>query len=117
MEAPTTQEQIKAAYKNLYQTTANVLDAQRDVNAARNAFKDAEATLTTSEAVQAGKNAETRTAILFSMTAPERAEVRHAEDTLSAAERELALAKISVNELRELLRLAEYERTVEWPTD
>lgn len=108
MDAPTTPQEIKAAYKALYTATANAMDAQRQVNAARYALKDAEAVLTNSEAVAAGKNAETRAAILAGLTGTERAELRRAEDDLAAAEREQALAKIAINELRELLRLAEW---------
>jgi hypothetical protein len=108
MDAPTTAQEIKAAYKELYLATANALDAQRAVNARRYTLKDSESVLTNSEAVAAGKNAETRAAILFSMTGVERLELRRAEDDLAAAEREQTLAKIVVNELRELLRLAEW---------
>jgi hypothetical protein len=117
MDTPTTEQEIKGAYKALYVATAQAMDAQREVNASRYALKGAEAVLTNSEAVTAGKNAEARAAILTGLTGIERAELRRAEDAQLAAERELALAKIAINELRELLRLAEYERTVEWPTD
>ena len=111
MDAPTTQAEIKAAYKELYRTTANAMAAQRDANAARVAVKAAEAVLTTSGATDAGKNAEARAAILFGLTGAERAELSRAEDALAAAECEQALAKIAVNELRELLRLAEWDNT------
>ena len=108
MDAPTTAQEIKAAYKELYRATANAMDAQREVNAARNALKDAEAVLRLSDTVTAGKRVEDRDAILAGMTGAERTELRRAEDALAAAEREQALAKIAVNELRELLRLAEW---------
>ena len=108
MDAPTTAQEIKAAYRELYRATANAMDAQRVVNAARNALKDAEAVLRLSDTVTAGKRVEDRDAILAGMTGTERTELRRAEDALAAAEREQALAKIAVNELRELLRLAEW---------
>ena len=108
MDAPTTQAEIKTAYQHLYATTANAMDAQREANAARYALKDAETALMNSEAVAAGKNAETRAALLAGLSGAERTELRRAEETLAQAEREQALAKIVVNELRELLRLAEW---------
>jgi hypothetical protein len=111
MDAPTTQNEIKGAYKRLYCATANAMSAAHDVTAARNVMRDAEAVLTTSEAVAAGKNAEQRAAILFGLTAIERTELRRVEDALASLEYEQALAKIAVNELRELLRLAEWDNT------
>jgi len=120
MDAPTTPQEIKAAYKALYNATANALDAQRTVNAKRYALKDAEATLTTSGALEAGKNAETRAAILTGLTGVDRLALRLAEEDLAAAEREQALAKIVVNELRELMRLAELESAAfyrNWPAE
>ena len=93
MDAPTTAQEIKAAYKALYNASANALDAQRAVNAKRYALKDAEATLTTSGALEAGKNAETRAAILTGLTGVDRLALRLAEEDLAAAEREQALAK------------------------
>jgi glycine/D-amino acid oxidase-like deaminating enzyme len=89
MNAPTTSQEIKSAYKALYTATANAMDAQRTVNASRAALKDAEAVLMTSGS--------------------ERTELRRAEDALAATEREQTLAKIVVNELHTLLRLAEWE--------
>lgn len=107
MDAPTNPAEIKAAYKSLYMATENAMDALRAVNAARSVLKDAEAIGTVTEVVQAGKNAETRAALLLSFTSAEREELRRAEEALTAAEREQALAKIVVNEIHTLLRLAE----------
>ena len=109
MDAPTTPQEIRAAYKALYTATANAMDAQRQLTSVRAMSKDAEAVLTLTDAVKAGKNADERAALLYGFLAPERSELRKAEDVLAAAEREQALAKIAVNELRELLRLAELE--------
>ena len=108
MDAPTTAKEIMDAYKALYRATAKAMDAQREVNAARNALKDAEAVLRLSDTVTAGKRVEDRDAILAGLTGAERTELRRAEGALAAAECEQALAKIAVNELRELLRLAEW---------
>jgi hypothetical protein len=108
MQAPTTAQEIKTAYTQLYKATASAMNANREVAEARYMLKDAEAVLSISEAVAAGKNAEARAAILAGLTTVERAELRRVEDALAAAECEQALAKIIVNELRELLRLAEW---------
>jgi hypothetical protein len=108
MDAPTTQAEIKTAYKELYAATARSMAASREAAEARYVLKDAESVLAISEAVAVGKNAEARAAILFGLTTVERAELRRAENALAAAECELTLARIVVNELRELLRLAEW---------
>ncbi|NTU64904.1 MAG: hypothetical protein HGB05_16260 [Chloroflexi bacterium] len=107
MDASTTQE-IKAAYRALYDATANAMQANKAVTAYRYALKDAEAVLIAPGNIP-GKNAEERAANLYTMTAAERAELRNAENALAGAEMEQALAKIAVNELRELLRLAEFQ--------
>ena len=108
MDAPTNQEQIKAAYRRLYSATANAMSAAHDVSEARSELKSAEAIHTSSGALDAGKNADARAAILYGLTTPERITLRTAEDAYAAADLERTLAQIAVNELRELLRLAEW---------
>lgn len=111
MDAPTTAQEIKAAYKRLYTATANALEMQQEVNAVRAALKDAEAAHIRNGAADAGKNAEQRAAILSGLTELERRTLQGADDALAALECEQALAKIAVNELRDLLRLAEWDNT------
>jgi hypothetical protein len=107
MDAPTTQTEIKAAYRRLYTATANAMEAQKQVNTALFLMKEKEFSAIRDGATDAGKNAEQRAAILAHITEPLRALLSEREYALLDAEREQALAKIAVNELRELLRLAE----------
>jgi hypothetical protein len=106
---PTTQAEIKAAYKALYMATANAMDAQRDAIFWRDALKKSEAEHIRSGATDAGKNAETRAAILADLTSIPRLICADAENDFAEAQREQALAKIAVDELLTLLRLTEWE--------
>jgi predicted nucleic acid-binding Zn-ribbon protein len=108
MDAPTTAQEITAAYKRLYAATANALEMQQEVSAVRAGLKEAEAAHIRNGATDAGKNAEQRAALLMGLTETERRTLQGAEDALAALEVEQALAKIAVNEIRELLRLAEW---------
>lgn len=106
MDAPTTAQEIKAAYKALYTATANAMQAARKDWLAAEALKDAE-----QSRVWTGSNEGERKANMRDNTVDVRLGAQIAHAALLAAEREQALAKIAVNEIRELLRLAEWDNT------
>jgi hypothetical protein len=102
MDAPTTQQEIKAAYRRLYCATANAMQQTILVAAAK-------FTLTECEAQNwPGGNETERKAARMTGTQEVRRQLFEAEQQYAALECEQALAKIVVNELRELLRLAEW---------
>jgi hypothetical protein len=112
MDAPTTQAEIKAAYKRLYTATANAMDAAQITQIARYRLTEAEAQN------WPGGNETERKAARMSGTQEARRALQDAEVEQASTEREQALAKIDVNELRERLRLAEFlDRPLNDPLD
>jgi len=99
---PTTPAEIKAAYKVLYLATANAMDAAQNTQITRYRLAEAEAQN------WPGGNETERKAARMAGTQEVRREVQDAEVAQLAAEREQALAKLAVNELRQLIRLAEW---------
>ena len=102
MDAPTTPQEVKTAYKALYTATANAMDAAQITQIARYRLTEAEAQN------WQGNNETERKAARMIGTQEERRALQDAEVEQASTEREQALAKIVVNELRELLRLAEW---------
>jgi hypothetical protein len=86
---------IRAAYRELYRATANAMDAASLLAQVRVALKDAEAQ------IWPGGNETERKATMRAGTA-------------IAREREQAQARIRVDELRTLLRLAEWTQREDW---
>jgi len=95
-DALVTAADIRAAYRELYATTGKLMYAKHSLQVE-------EYTLIREGADAAGKNADQRAAILYGLMADEHREV-------DAAEINAALARIKVDELRTLLRLAEWEQ-------
>ena len=102
MEAPTTHTEITAAYKRLYTATANAMDASLITQIARYRLAEAEAQN------WPGGNETERKAARMAGTQEARRALQDAEVEQASTEREQALAKIVLNELRELLRLSEF---------
>jgi hypothetical protein len=105
METPLTAENIRAAYRALYMATANAMDAVRQERLAQEALKDAE-----QSRVWVGSNDAERKANMRDNTVDVRIDALAAANALAVAQREQVLAKLVVDELHDLLRLAEYEQ-------
>jgi hypothetical protein len=107
-EAPATAADLRAAYRELYRATANAMNAASLLAQARVALKDAEAQ------VWPGSNETERKATMRAGTAIAREREQLAAIYTAETECDLALAKIRVDELRMLLRLAEYAQREDW---
>jgi hypothetical protein len=107
-EAPATAADLRAAYRELYRATANAMNAASLASQARVALKDAEA-----QAWPGGNETE-RKAALRAGTVMAREREQLAVNCAAETECDLALAKIRVDELRMLLRLAEYAQREDW---
>lgn len=115
------QARMAAAFRAVYAAAANVDEAAKLVKEAvgrktlaEYALKDAEMAYLRAGATDAGKNAEQRTAILHGLTVAERTAKVQAEQTQWAAEiaqiaadQELVLARLVLDEQKNTLRLAE----------
>jgi multidrug resistance efflux pump len=102
MDAPTTAQEIKAAYRRLKDWTETTMICRKELALAQNNLKAAEGQ------VWAGSNETERKAQKMAGTERERLAEYLKTAELASNECELALARLALDEIHDLMRLAEW---------